>query len=625
MFGLGKRSAENKEQGEKLFKLGMKAAVEFRSNEAINYYSQSIAASPNPSPYMNRANLLGKRVRHYEALQDLLQAQKLDRAQGKQFGPILDFEIARTSVMTSSYTNGLREKLIADLKEKGPQYVAQRLLSVSFNIPEIRWDYGVVAEPMIEFHFFNELDNIIKFDDLALYPEVAEFAEMYPAKFIDLKLEQCPDLDAYQQQEVVLHGFLCSYPQDQMVRLRRSMLYQIHEQLLTRDFGALHMSLTSECNGIIKEAEEFISPGSHKALELPPLIGGFDASDLLTEDGKFDLLLDQITQHLMKVIAKENHVYRYIMEEADLLAKGSDFDKSILAATGITPIEYQGESDKFDEYSDSRPGADYLNGDIIPDFEALIGNADKVRGLLLAKIYGAHEKAMCRLRLKYAQRYRDVCIAEGDLQYAQEWSDAISSIEARLIVLGGSTKAAKQDDLDEVLGSPPAAPAVHDPALTIGGISISKKPETEEELLQLVQRVAPEIAKRLPMEQDFYWFLIEQYDRMRGKSEYLDELLDHVGLHPIEYQDMRSEESYVGKPNPGVAFFRDEVVGPLSGMYDEDRVDYVSTVLFTGFCQVYAPGIAALREKYATHYHNNCVSQGSFNSADRWVEVLDSL
>lgn len=621
MFGLGKRAAENRDEGKRLFELAMKAATAFNSNEALELYGQSIKASDNPAPYINRANLLGKRIRHFEALQDLLRAQQLDRSQGKQFGAVIAREVARTMPLADLCTNGMQPKLVADLKVKGNDYVVGRLITEAFKIPIIRWEYRMAADPMLEFHLFNELDNIIKFDDMAAYPEAEELVRLYPAEFIELKLGDCPDVHAYAGHEAILHRFLCCYPLDQMRRLRRSMIYEIHEQLLIRDFGAMHMSLDSECNGIIKEAEAFISRGKHQDAKVPPAIGGFDATDLLAEEGKFDRVIDQIAQQLTKVIAREDHVYRYLMEEADLLSKGTDFDKSILKATGITSLEYEGESSKFEKYRDARPGADYLNDKIIPDFEALIGNADKVRGLLLAKIYGGHEKAMCRLRLKYAQRYRDVCTAESD---AQAWADVVASIEGRLIVLGSSPGPATDTAQQEKGAGRPVSTA-QDTGVTVGGLLIAKKPESQEELLDLVHRVAPEIAKRVPMEQDFYWFLIEQYDRLRGKSDYFDELLDHVGLHPIEYEGMRSEESYVGHPNPGVAFFRDEVTQPLSALYDKDGVGYVTTALFTGFCEIYASGVAALRRKYAEHYHNNCVSQGNFNSAERWVAVLDSL
>jgi hypothetical protein len=159
----------------------------------------------------------------------------------------------------------------------------------------------------------------------------------------------------------------------------------------------------------------------------------------------------------------------------------------------------------------------------------------------------------------------------------------------------------------------------------IGGISVPRHPNTPNELVDLTTKLAPQIAKRVRSDQDLYWFIIEQFDRLYGKSEYFNEILDSVGLHVIEYKGMRSEQSYVGKPNPGVTFFQREIIAPLSAVYDQNGVDYSSVVIFSGFCQTYKTNVKAARNKYGTHYHNNCISQGNFNSADRWVEVLDSL
>jgi hypothetical protein len=159
----------------------------------------------------------------------------------------------------------------------------------------------------------------------------------------------------------------------------------------------------------------------------------------------------------------------------------------------------------------------------------------------------------------------------------------------------------------------------------IGGITTAKPPGNAQELVALTQELAPAIARRVPTEQDCYWFVIEQYDRLHGQSPYLNELLGTVGLHEIEYAGMRSEESYVGKPNPGVIFFQREIVLPLASVFDKQATGYASIVIFTGFCQIYSEAVAHVRKKYATHYHNNCISQGSYRSADRWVEVLDSL
>lgn len=249
----------DREEGKRLFELGMKAAVEFRSNEALDYYAKSIQASNNPSPYINRANLLGKRIRHYEARQDLLTAQKLDLAQGKQFQDVLKYEIAKNAVVTSNYTNGIAQKLVADLADKGSDFVSDRIVCTSFGIPQIQWDHWHGATDLLEFHFFNDLDNVVKFDDISRYPEAQEYVDTYPSAFIEMKVANCPNLRAYEDAETKLHNFLCSYPEEDMIQLRRHMHYEIHKRLLVRDFGEMYDALDSDCEGVIKEAEPYLA------------------------------------------------------------------------------------------------------------------------------------------------------------------------------------------------------------------------------------------------------------------------------------------------------------------------------------------------------------------------------
>lgn len=245
----------NREKGKRLFELGMQRALQYEADEAIDFYTQSIAASPNPAPYINRANLLAKRLRYREALEDLLVAQRLDRQQGNEFSNEIDSEIARAKLISSNYENGLRERLIADLRESDPRSISRNIFCASFEIHHLQWDYKNFDRPLIEFHFFNDIDNIKKFDSLSVYPEVEEFYFLYDATFVEMKASGCPNPHFYGDAIGKLHNFLCSYDEDDMRYLRRIMLYDIHEKLLGLDFDDTQGTFDSECQGVIREAE----------------------------------------------------------------------------------------------------------------------------------------------------------------------------------------------------------------------------------------------------------------------------------------------------------------------------------------------------------------------------------
>ncbi|MBA6099670.1 hypothetical protein H4C80_21445 [Pseudomonas juntendi] len=245
------------EQGRILFEAGMASALAYKCQEAIEYYSQSIKAHENPAPYINRANLLSKRIRHHEALQDLLMAKRLDFAQ--EFSSQIDHELSIVYALTQNYRNGVRETLAKPSSSDGCRDIAEALLQTSFEISHLAWEYNTFDHSLLEFHFFNELDNIVKFEAVNEYPEVGGWLADYPEHFIQMKVGSCPDLAAYQSVEARLHTHLCTYDEPDMRLVRRHMLYRIHCQLMVRDFGGFWDALDSECRGVTKEAETFIA------------------------------------------------------------------------------------------------------------------------------------------------------------------------------------------------------------------------------------------------------------------------------------------------------------------------------------------------------------------------------
>jgi len=255
------------EKGKELFELGGKAADASDFQSAFDYYSKSIEACENPTPYLGRARILFKRIRYWEALGDLVMARTLDVLQGRQFLEEIDRDIELAKLHITNYENGIREQLIADYEKSDDiSHIARRILLVSFGVPKAAWGWVTHTNPLFEYHFFNELDNIKLFEKLSEYPEAQEYFRGYPDDFIQLKIDEKIDRAEYEKAEILLHSFLCSYDEEVMRRLRRSMLYSIHENLLGRDYG--YTGLGSDCHGVTKEAYEYlvehhgIEPGS---------------------------------------------------------------------------------------------------------------------------------------------------------------------------------------------------------------------------------------------------------------------------------------------------------------------------------------------------------------------------
>ncbi len=143
---------------------------------------------------------------------------------------------------------------------------------------------------------------------------------------------------------------------------------------------------------------------------------------------------------------------------------------------------------------------------------------------------------------------------------------------------------------------------------------------------QLAAKLADQLAGILRTEEDVWWFLAEEFDYIVDCGEPAAGLLamSSFKMHEIEYEGRKSENSYVGRPNPGVDLLK-RARSVFASRFDEDIADMTIAYAFIMFTENNQAMLTPLRIKYATHFHNNCVSQGSYRNADRWGEVLDAL
>lgn len=160
----------------------------------------------------------------------------------------------------------------------------------------------------------------------------------------------------------------------------------------------------------------------------------------------------------------------------------------------------------------------------------------------------------------------------------------------------------------------------------VGDISMPSPPEDAQGLIQLCVKVAQTLPKKVPTEQDSYWFVIEQYDRLLSENDQaLNEALSRVPLFEVEYAGRRSESSYVGKPNPGVVFLDQEVMPVLEGVYGEAMALRLRAAIYTAFYEGFQSLLIPLRAKFAKRIRGDCRSDGLFDEADEWADVISAL
>lgn len=164
------------------------------------------------------------------------------------------------------------------------------------------------------------------------------------------------------------------------------------------------------------------------------------------------------------------------------------------------------------------------------------------------------------------------------------------------------------------------------------GSSTVKGPITERAVVDLSKNVSLDLQKILHTREDYYWFVIEQYDLLLEKRTAIRSMLNELELFPIEHEGRRSEQSYVGKPNPGVVYISQissavrNWCSATAPTLDPDELSLrVIAAIYGHFRQEHKEIIDMLRLEYANHYHNNCISSGSFRTAEQWNEVIEAV
>lgn len=217
--------------GERLYELGLEHANRWESDKALEYFDLAYAANPHPAPLIDRAHIKLMRLRHYEALQDVLVAQQIDSKTGNEFAHHIRAQLEKLRVTTETYRNGLRNNLIEDLRQNNRGYVAEKILTTCFECDRQHLSLGLNPWPLARFHFFNELDTISKFDSPGSYPEIEEYIGAYPGGYVAEQVENCPDTEKYLSIETKLQTFLCAYEEQDMRNIRSDLLYMIRSVL----------------------------------------------------------------------------------------------------------------------------------------------------------------------------------------------------------------------------------------------------------------------------------------------------------------------------------------------------------------------------------------------------------
>ncbi|MGV6395950.1 hypothetical protein ACTUVN_001013 [Pseudomonas caspiana] len=333
---------------------------------------------------------------------------------------------------------------------------------------------------------------------------------------------------------------------------------------------------------------------------------GIEFPTMPRQRDELEKLTNEIARHVGQTPNDEQDIYNYVLDQHEQV-KYFKTDVSIALANlpfEIYPLEVAARKAEIANFSHPNPGLVYINKIVKPDL--LKHYPPQLVELMIATVYVVYCNAMDHrieyLRVKNANKHRDNCIARGDSNTAAKWAKVINALRPETITEEPSK-------------------------IVLCGVELEKMPDTKEEQLRMMALAAIGLMQQMPTEQDVYWFVIEQYDRIKSCGELVAAIMATYPfkMFEIEYLDRKSENSYVGHKNPGIVYVLNHILPDLVTHYGPVNAQTMLAFIFGTYLKGHAADIQSLRLKYAVRYHNNCVSTGSWSYADQWSEVIESL
>lgn len=140
--------------------------------------------------------------------------------------------------------------------------IAESIICKSLGIHPLAWENDNFDVNPVEYLFFADIYDISLSDnELSVHPEARGFLELFPLDFIKMKLSAAASSKNhtdYLMCRAKYYSRLDELPAAEALYARRSAIYRMHCALMKRDFGEFYDSFSSDCNGLTKEAEDFI-------------------------------------------------------------------------------------------------------------------------------------------------------------------------------------------------------------------------------------------------------------------------------------------------------------------------------------------------------------------------------
>lgn len=201
----------------------------------------------------------------------------------------------------------------------------------------------------------------------------------------------------------------------------------------------------------------------------------------------------------------------------------------------------------------------------------------------------------------------------GAVDFVKSLRDRGLLQKLEVALANGASESNKEDELQK-----------DGPFIEIAGLEISTAVAGLDLETVVSRQLMPEIVKRCPTELDLYRYLVEEADWL-SENEKDAVSLEFSEIHELEYEGESAKARQYARNRKALEWLDSRVTPDLTKHFGQVMADKIRGAVFVEMNLDYYEQILALRLKYAVHYHNNCVKQGSYGYADRWDEIIKDI
>lgn len=158
----------------------------------------------------------------------------------------------------------------------------------------------------------------------------------------------------------------------------------------------------------------------------------------------------------------------------------------------------------------------------------------------------------------------------------------------------------------------------------VGGVTFQGDPDSDEVMAVIIHKITDEVDNRLKIDQQSYYYVMEEAEWLAGKSSFCQEVLGDSGLLEIEYKGARDRARNSSDKRDAAAYMEADVWPELLLKVGDTKAKRIRAQIFDSILNRNRVGVDTVRGMYAKAVANHLMDSGN-SDADvirEWIKVM---